>query len=248
MMKYTLLFALLFITSISQASQVGFNSTNSDDLYVCNVSLTTAPTENSIGKIMGSLTYEDLTKNATSPWRVVSGGFSLSESSLSPFDDQAQWSAKITDLKLAFTTEQMGVGYKVHVCYLGPVANKKGKNDLTEKEYSVIASVYHSMTNYAKMANLYYRITTACDLRNRQSDARKANETSPSSELTDYYYVTNWAPFDGTLKETSLVLNSRSPQQVPRFCEITYEFKEASADLRPNELYMTEVNLSVDVL
>ncbi len=249
----TLLVSLFIILSGSTAfaQQAGVTAVStSENIYACNLSLNAVPSENQIGKIVGAIIYQDLTVSANSINRVRSGGYVLSEATSAIFDSSAQWNAAFNSLKLSFSTEQMGVGYNVHVCYVGPTENKVGRNDTSEKVYSVANSVYHSMSEYAKYAQLYYRTITRCDLRGMgsQSSARTSNQRRPSGTMeVDYSYTSNWAAFDGSYKESTLFLNSNRPKQVPRFCEVVFQFKEANTDLRPNDLKYTEVNLGVDV-
>lgn len=247
----TLSLLWIFSGSLAMAQQAGINAVStSEDIYACNLSLNAVPTENPIGKIMGSLIWEDLTVSESSISRTRSGGYVLSDDVAAIFDSSAQWNAALTNLKLSFSTEQMGVGYNVHVCYVGPTKKEVGRNDQSEKTYDIVSSVYHSLPDYAKFAQLYYRTITRCDLRGMgsQSASRPNNQTRPSGTMeVDYSYTSNWAAFDGSYKETTVIVNANRPKNVPRFCEIVFQFKEGSTDLRPNDLKYTEVNLGVDI-
>lgn len=63
----------------------------------------------------------------------------------------------------------------------------------------------------------------------------------------DFSYTSNWAPFDGSYRETSMPLNDNRPKEVPRFCEIIFQFRENSASTRPYEMLYTDVHLGVDI-
>ncbi|KHD90046.1 MAG: hypothetical protein OM95_00560 [Bdellovibrio sp. ArHS] len=251
MKPFLISFILIFSASSVFAQQAGVNAAStSEDIYACNLSLNAVPTDNPVGKIMGSLIWEDLTVSENSINRTRSGGYVLSDETSAIFDSSGQWNAAINNLKLSFSTEQMGVGYNVHVCYVGPTEKKNGRNDQSEQVYTIANSVYHSLQDYAKFAQLYYRTITRCDLRGlgSQSSARPKNQRRPSGEMeVDYTYASNWAAFDGSYKETIAVLNSNRPKNTPRFCEVIFQFKEGSTEARPNDLKYTEVNLGVDV-
>lgn len=243
---------LLVIGSSAFAQQASVATvTTSEDIYVCNLTLNAVPTDNTIGKIMGALVYQDLTVAANSLNRTRQGGYVLSEASPAVFDSSVQWNAAFNSLNLSFSTEQMGVGYNVHVCYVGPIEKKVGRVDQSERIYSAANSVYHSIPEYAKFAQLYYRTITRCDLRGMgsQAGARPSNQRRPNGTMeVDMTYASNWAAFDGSYKETGVVINNNRPKNVPRFCEIIFQFKEGNTDLRPNDLKFTEVNLGVDIL
>lgn len=253
-----LFLAALVLFSVQSNAGVGVNATSSsDDIFVCNLTRTAWPTEESPGNFTGSLDYVDLSANPNSPWRNRSVGLAFDDSTNNLFSFGNQWLSQITRLNLAFSYEKMGVGYKIHVCYLGPLRSSNGNgngngngggSDKSEKIYSLAANLTNAANAYTSSANLYYRVTTTCDLRSNRNDARKSNEISPGNSMqVDFSYTTNWAPFDGTFRDNVMVLNNNWPQRVPKFCEVVFEFKEASTDLRENAHSNNEINLSIDV-
>ncbi|AHZ86813.1 hypothetical protein Bb109J_c0674 [Bdellovibrio bacteriovorus] len=273
-----LLAILLTAFSIPAVAAVDVSvSSSSDDIFVCNVTRTAWPQSPTPGSFSGSVDYVDLNSPATSPWRNRSVGLAFDDSTNQLFSFGNQWLSRITRLNMSFSYETMGVGYKVHVCYLGPLYQCKGNNgnggghgygncknngnngngngngnsnedDLSERIYSLAANVRNSANAYTAAANLYYRVTTSCDLRSSRLDARQENQVSPGDSMqVDYSYTTNWAAFDGTFRDNVMVLNANWPQRVPKFCEVVFEFKEASAAPRSNVLTDNEIELAVDI-
>lgn len=273
-----LLVILLTVLSCQAFAQVEVSvSSSSDDIFVCNVTRTAAPQSPAPGSFTGSLNYEDLSSPETSPWRNRSVGLAFTDDSDKLFSFGNQWLSRITRLNMSFSYETMGVGYKVHICYLGPLAQCKGNNgnggghgygncknngnngngvgngnsnesDFSERIYSLAANVRNSTNAYTTAANLYYRVTTTCDLRSGRQDSRQSGQISPGDSMqVDYSYTTNWAAFDGTFRDNIMVLNANWPQRVPKFCEVVFEFKEASAAARPNVLTDNEIELAVDI-
>ncbi|WP_374034928.1 pilus assembly protein [Bdellovibrio bacteriovorus] len=273
-----LLVTLIAVFSCPALAQVDVTvSSSSEDIFVCNVTRTASPMAPSPGSFPGSVSYEDLSSPVSSPWRNRSVGLALNEDSDKLFSFGNQWLSRITRLKMSFSYETMGVGYKVHICYLGPLAQCKGNNgngeghgygncknngnngngvgngntgeeDFSERIYSLAANVRNSANAYTAAANLYYRVTTSCDLRSGRTDTRQANQVSPGDSMqVDYSYTTNWAAFDGTFRDNVMVLNANWPQRAPKFCEVVFEFKEASAAARSNVLTDNEIELSVDI-
>lgn len=242
--------ALIFIATTAQASDVEIQSVaTSDDIYACNLSINSLPSAEVPGSVLGAVMYENLAASANSPNRMNSVGLMLNNTDSRLFAASAQWQYRIKDLSLAFSTENMGVGYSVHICLLGPLRSNQGNGqDRSEKIYTLASSAYHSSGVYAATANLYFRVSMQCDLRNlgSQRNARGNNETRPSSLEVDYSYLSNWAPFNGSLREAIVQVNKRT-NQVPRFCEIVFQFKEASSDPRPTIQMATEFNLGVDL-
>lgn len=250
-MMVKMILALMLFSAVARASDVAINSVaTSDDIYACNLSLNAVPSAETPGSILGALTYENLAAANNSPGRIQTGGYALTLNSPALFSTSSQWLTRFNSLSLAFSTETMGVGYNLHVCLRGPLKSNSGQGrDKSEKIYSLAASVFHSSGVYANTAKLYYRVLIQCDLRDvgNRRNARGNNELSPNGSMEiDYSYLTNWAAFNGSLRVTEVEINKRT-QQVPRFCEVVFQFKEASTDLRPNQQQATEFNLGVDL-
>ena len=121
--------------------------------------------------------------------------------------------------------------------------------DLSEKTYTATTSVAGSNFFYGNLANLHQRTIIKCDLRKAgtQTRPRGKTEARPAGDMeVDFSYSTNWAPISNTLASASTVINS-SKSNVPRFCEVIYEFKEMSGAERPNFMRDTEYTLGLDI-
>lgn len=272
------------------AAQVGFSlPAASDGGFVCNVSFGGKPSSNPYGIIIGSVNGQ---------------GRQLTATDRSYFTASDQWSSQISMLNIGLTTELMGAGYAIHVCYQGPLerkvqignckkddtdkkkdqppsdepeedipcfknenelagalgeqvdlgdAEQNGKKskkvDLSEKIYTAVTSVSGSNFFYGNLANLHYKTTIKCDLRKigAQTRPRGKTEARPSGNMeVDFSYSTNWAPISNTLASASTIINS-SKSNVPRFCEVIYDFKEMSGAERPNFMRDTEYTLGLDI-
>lgn len=243
------LFSILFSTVAG--AEASFKISSSGTAFVCNASNSVRPSEEiPSGNITSTLTYTDLTQAENSQLRVRSGGYIYTATNTQIFSSTQQWLAQITDLNFSLSTEQMGAAYTVHVCYLGPVENKDKGKDQTEAIYSVVSSIYNTINEYTLAAQLYYRVSMKCDLRKdgTYKNARNDTTVAPESGImeVDITYVSNWAPFDGSLRELSWNINP-TKTEVPRFCEFQFQFKEGSTDLRPANLKFGDFNLGLDI-
>lgn len=290
MMKlFAFVIASFFYVQLA-AALVGFSlPTASDGGFVCNVSFGGKPSSNPYGIIIGSVNGQ---------------GKQLTATERSYFTSSDQWSSQISMLNIGLTTELMGAGYAIHVCYQGPLerkvqignckkADKKNDNDqqetdepqedipcfnnenelagalgeqvylaeaeqtgkksktvdLSEKIYTAATSVSGSNYFYGNLANLHSKTTIKCDLRKvgTQTQPRGKTEARPTGNMeVDFSYSTNWAPISNTLAASSTIINS-SKSNVPRFCEVIYEFKEMSGAERPNSMRDTEYTLGLDI-
>lgn len=100
---------LLFYCNLATAD-VGFSlPSTAEGAFVCNVSFGGKPSTNPYGIVVAS----------------VNGlGKQLSAAQIKYFDPSSQWFSQIATLNIGLSTELMGAGYAIHICYQGPVAQK----------------------------------------------------------------------------------------------------------------------------
>lgn len=264
------LFCILFssstfakVSSNSVVVGVVANTTGqqySEQLYPCNLVVNQMPVNTKLKaeSIYGSMVQVALGGNSEFALQGLQKSFGLSTADPALFSTADQWLTQINQLILNLSTENLGVSYSLHVCYLGPIKTLNQTTDVTEKIYTQSTALFLSTLNTAQLkmntANpMVYRITTKCDLRNvgSQINPRGITELSPLSLGAgleeDLNYSTNWAPLNESILTSTLVLNPNQTQQVPRFCEFIYDVQESKTTPRNHVEAPLELNLNLDI-
>lgn len=251
------------VSSNSVAVGVVANTTGqqySEQLYPCNLVVNQMPVNTKLKaeSIYGSMVQVALGGNSEFAMQGFQKSFGLSTADPVLFSIADQWLAQINQLILNLSTENLGVSYSLHLCYLGPIKTMNQTTDVTEKIYNQSTALFLSTLNTAQLklntANpMVYRVTTKCDLRNvgSQINPRDVTELSPlalgSGLEEDLNYSTNWAPLNESLIASNLVLNPNQTKQVPRFCEFIYEVQESKTTPRNHVEAPLELNLNLDI-
>lgn len=221
----------------------------SQNLYICNVSRNFNDVNN-YPTVYASMSYDSLKSNGSIK-QSLTDSIRLTPQNPGLNSGNQIWLTQINNLHIHSDSVFYGINYSIDLCFLGPTVNRQNNKgpDLSEAIYAFLTSTFSTTTEYITDSKLNYKTTVICDLRGKGQyvSARTASEISPGNSFeTDFYATTEYQPISTQIQNLDVVLNENK-KNVPRFCQIRFEFVEFSQGQRTHLFKDNDVQISSEI-